>query len=228
MRDALGKLFDELAVARLDCFGSDRQCAANVVDDRQPGALERRDRRVIARRIGREANAAGQDRDEPVVMPEPDMAVEQLGQHSRRHMGIDMRGSDPGRPRALDLRAQLGFRGFRHEMPAQAGDIAPEIAVVVDQARSSADSRNRRPAIVLPFAGQGQVHAEIERRIGRGGRGDLAEPRARHHDRAAGDEAALGEGKKPAVCAMAHPDIVDMKDHGTFDSEGAGQGHERG
>jgi hypothetical protein len=34
--------------------------------------------------------------------------------------------------------------------------------------------------------------------------------------------------QKPAVCAVAHPDIVDMEDHGTFDTEGAGQGHDRG
>jgi hypothetical protein len=85
----------------------------------------------MAPRIGREANPAGQDRDEAVVVPKPDVAVEQVGQHSRRHMGIDMRGSDPGRPRPLDLR-------------------------------------------------------------------------------------------------VAHPDIVDMEDHGTFDTEGAGQGHDRG
>jgi hypothetical protein len=102
-----------------------------VVDDRQPGAFKRCDRGVIAPRIEREANRAGQDRDETVVAPRPDVAVEQLGQHSRRHMGIALRGSDPGRPRPLDLR-------------------------------------------------------------------------------------------------VAHPDIVDMEDHGTFDTEGAGQGHDRG
>jgi len=89
MRNARGKLFDERAVAGLDGFGGDRQGAANVVDDRQPGAFKRRDRGVIAPRI--EANRAGQDRDEAVVVPKPDVAVEQVGQHSRRHMGIDMR-----------------------------------------------------------------------------------------------------------------------------------------
>jgi hypothetical protein len=53
-------------------------------------------------------------------MSEPDMAVQQLGQHRRRHMGADMRRVDAGRPRRLDLRAQLNFRGFRRQMPAQA------------------------------------------------------------------------------------------------------------
>jgi hypothetical protein len=72
------------------------------------------------------------------------------------------------------------------------------------------------------------MHAEIERRIGGSGLGDFAEPRARHHDRAAGDKAAFGEIKKSAVRAVTHPYVVDMKDHGTFDAEGAGQGHGRG
>ena len=158
-------------------------------------------------------------------MPEPDMAVEQLGQHRRRHVGVDMRRVDAGRSRALDLRAQLGFRGFRHHMPTQARDIAPKETVVVDQPRGPADRRNRGPAIVLPLAGQGQVHAEIECWIGGSGLGDFAEPRARHHDRAAGDKATLGEVEKPAVCAVTHPEVVNMEDRGAFDAEGVGELH---
>ena len=65
MRNARGKLFDERAVAGLDGFGGDRQGAANVVDDRQPGAFKRRDRGVIAPRIGREANRAGRTGTRP-------------------------------------------------------------------------------------------------------------------------------------------------------------------
>jgi len=65
MGDARGKLFDELAVAGLDGFGGNRQRAANVVDDRQPDAFEHRDCRVVALRVGREADLAGQDRNEP-------------------------------------------------------------------------------------------------------------------------------------------------------------------
>src|SRR5207302_898473 len=223
--DARRQLLDELAVAGLDRFGGDRQRAANVVYDRQAGALERGDRTAVALRVGREANLAGQDRNEPVIVPQPDMALEQLGQHSRRHMGVDMRRVDPGRPRPLDLRAQLGFRGLWHQMPAQACDIAPKETIIIDQPGCPADRRNRRPAIVLPFAGQGQVHAEIERRIRGSGLGDFTEPRARHHDRAAGDKAAPGEIEKTAICAVAHPDIVDMKDRGAFDAEGVGELH---
>jgi hypothetical protein len=71
------------------------------------------------------------------------------------------------------------------------------------------------------------VHAEIERRIGTSGFGYFAKPRARHHDRAAGDKAALGEIEKSTVGAVTHPDIVDVEDDGTFDPEGSGEGHDR-
>jgi len=71
------------------------------------------------------------------------MAVQQLGQHRRRHMGVDMRRVDAGRPRRLDLRAQLSFRGFRRQMPAQACDITPKETVVIDQARGAADRRTK-------------------------------------------------------------------------------------
>jgi len=33
---------------------------------------------------------------------------------------------------------------------------------------------------------------------------------------------------RPLDLRVAHPDIVDMEDHGTFDTEGAGEGHGRG
>jgi len=63
------------------------------------------------------------------------MPVEQLGQHCYGHMGVDVGWLDSGRLCALDLRAQLGFRGLRHQMPAQARDIAPEEAILIDQPR---------------------------------------------------------------------------------------------
>jgi hypothetical protein len=75
-----------------------------------------------------------------------------------------------------------------------------------------------------PFAGQGQVHPEIERRIG-GRLGDLAKPRTRHHHRAAGHRALGGQLEIGPVAAMTHRKVVDMQDDGFFDAEPRGKAH---
>ena len=187
-------------------------------NDRQSVTLQLGDRRVVALRIRRETDVARQDGDEAEFAPEPDMQVEQLREHRRRHMGVDMGRDYPRQARRVDLGAQLGFRRVGHQMGAQARDVAPEIAVIVDQPGGPAHGRDRRPSIVFPLAGQGQMHAQIERRIGGCSVRYLAEPGAGRHDRAASDKASFGKRQKATVRSVTHPDVVDMKDGGAFDA----------
>ena len=56
------------------------------------------------------------------------------------------------------------------------------------------------------------MHAEVELRLLVHQIDDLREPRARHHDRGGGDEALLGELDESAIGAVAHADVVDMRD----------------
>ena len=225
MRDPGLEALDRLAIARLDRIGLDRQCAAEMVDDRQPGRIEPRHRRGIALAFWRPADHPRQYRHEPIIKGEPHMQIDQFRQHRRRHMRVDMGRLDPGSDGEIDLSAQFGLRRFRHEMGAQARDIAPEIALLVDQPRGAARRRQRPPAVMQPFAGQGQMHAEIERRIGCSGLGDLAKPWARHHDRAATDRALGRELEKGLVSAVAHREVIDMQDDPALDPEPRDEAH---
>ena len=69
------------------------------------------------------------------------------------------------------------------------------------------------------------MHPEIERRIGGGRLGDLAKPRARHHDRAASHGACMRQFEIGPVAAMAHREVVDMQDDGFFDPQPRGEAH---
>ena len=157
-------------------------------------------------------------------MPEPDMQVEQLGSIAAAICASIWVGcippSAPGRSgraaRFPPLRAPNGRASSRRRARNSRHRRSPG---------SPAHGRDRRPAVVFPLAGQGQMHAQIERRIGGCSVGYLAEPGAGRHDRAASDKAAFGERQKATVCSVTHPDVVDMKDGGAFDAQGTGKGH---
>jgi len=122
------------------------------------------------------------------------------------------------RARAICARSSISAASGIRRAPRLATS-RQKIAVVVDQAAGAAHRRNRRPAIARPFTGQSQMNAEVERRI-RGSRlGNLAEPWARHHDRAATDIALRGQREKTAARAAAHAKIVDVEDHGALDPD---------
>ena len=61
------------------------------------------------------------------------------------------------------------------------------------------------------FAGQGQMHAEVELRLLVHQIDRLREPGAGHHDRGGGDEALAGEFDEGAIGAVAHADVVDVR-----------------
>ena len=52
---------------------------------------------------------------------------------------------------------------------------------------------------------------DIKRRIGRDRLGNLKEPGARNHHRAAGDETSGCEVEECQIGAMAHPEIVNVQ-----------------
>src|SRR4030095_4776772 len=87
----------------------------------------------------------------------------------------------------------------------------PHVVVVINEAARLRRAGERPPAIVLPLAGQRQMNAEIELRVGGGHLGDLAEPGTGHHHRARGDEALAGDGPESGIGAMAHTDVVDVR-----------------
>src|SRR5437773_3216743 len=77
MRDPGLEALDRLAIARLDHIGLDRQCAAEMVDDRQPGRIEPRHRRGIALAFWRPADHPRPYRLEPILKGEPHMQIDQ-------------------------------------------------------------------------------------------------------------------------------------------------------
>lgn len=122
-----------------------------------------------------------------------------------------MRRLQPGRDGALDLRPHLGLRRLRHDVPAQARHVRPEIAVAVDQAGGAAHGRDRRPAAGAPLAGERKVHADVVS-VAFARVGQLAEPASGNHDRAAGGQATRGQLEKGLVRAVRSAEVVDVRD----------------
>ena len=56
------------------------------------------------------------------------------------------------------------------------------------------------------------MHAEVEFRLLVHQIDGFREPRARHHDRGGGDEPLPGQLDESAIGAVAHTDVVDMRD----------------
>ena len=83
------------------------------------------------------------------------------------------------------------------------GSIRPDFCAVVEIGRQ----RQARDSLVsvrcTPRSSSGCSLHQID---------DLREPGARHHDRAGGDEALPGELDEGAIGAVAHADVVDVRD----------------
>ena len=77
----------------------------------------------------------------------------------------------------LDLPPALQEPGLRREVRPLARHRV-EIPLRIDEARRL---RQRTPLVVLPLAGEGQVHADVVAGVLAEHLGRLVEPRARHH-----------------------------------------------
>ena len=95
----------------------------------------------------------------------------------------------------------------------RARHVGPEVAELVGHPRRARRRGQRPPAVGLLLAGQRQVHADVERRVGRGDLGGLGEPRAGHHHRARAAGAELRQLDEGGVGAMAHADVVLVDHH---------------
>ena len=159
--------------------------------------------RRVTLALGRPSDAARQDRHEPVLQPEPDMQVEQFGQHRRGHVRVDMGRGDPGGDRKLDLRAELGFGRLGHQVRRSEASRArntprvdqPRRAAAVESAasgkpplagRASGAPRDRAPRRSTAASAISRNH----------GHGTMTEPHVTNPPRA--------RVEKRAVRAVAH------------------------
>ena len=112
----------------------------------------------------------------------------------------------------VDLRPKLRLHRLRCGMAAEFRHASPEEPVVVGKARRLRRAGQGTPAVLLLLRVQREVHADIKRRIARLHVGQLRKPRARHHHRASGADAAFTEVEERRVGAVAHAEIVGMND----------------
>ncbi len=155
---------------------------------------------------------ARQQQRQAIGVGEGDRDVQELRHQCGTHMGVEMGRPDARGHGPLDLRAHLVLGRHLVQACAQLGNPARQVAVGIEQSGCCRAGRDRPPAIMLPLAGERQVHAEIDIIAAAGPIGDLQEPGAGHHHRARGDEALARDLHEGLVGAMAHADIVSVRD----------------
>ena len=77
-------------------------------------------------------------------------------------MRVEMRHVHAEREGAVDLGPDFGFRRLRIRPVGERGDIAGEVAFVVDEPGGLRGAGQWRPPVAAPFAGQREVDAEVQ------------------------------------------------------------------
>src|SRR4029077_13078404 len=98
----------------------------------------------------------------------------------------------------------------RDSTAADRGYVGPEVPKIVGESSRTRRGREWPPAIRLLFAGERQMHTDIEAAVGSSHLRRFREPRTGHHDgtcTARSDRRELGKG---GVSAVGHRDVVFM------------------
>ena len=130
----------------------------------------------------------------------------------RTHVRVEVRHVDTGIERLADLSASLNQRLRRFAVNVHLRDAPPQVTLRIHQPRHLVAGSNRPPAVHLPLGGVAEMDAEVLLRVRLGIARDLGEPRARHHDRRRGHEAALERVYGGNVGGVAHAGVVAVYD----------------
>ena len=76
-----------------------------MVEHRGARLVEPGNRGAVGRRVGRPVDGTRQHGHHPILAAEPDVGLQQFGQHRRGHVRVQVGRNHPGRERALNLRA---------------------------------------------------------------------------------------------------------------------------
>ena len=126
-------------------------------------------------------------------------------------MAIEMRWTNPQRHRAVDLGAELALDLGSSRSRRNSAHLPREGTVRIEQAADLVRRRDAAPAIRLPFAGEREMQAEIGVRMRPGVRGDLGDPRRRHHDARGRDGALVERVEACRIDGMGDGEIVRVE-----------------
>src|SRR6266436_7144808 len=128
------------------------------------------------------------------------------------HMSVKMCRVDPYRDSMFDLRPDFVFRFFGLDMGRGCGRFRPKIARRIEQTRNFIFGFYRTPSIGFPFAGEGEVQAQVGVRVVYSVGSDFGEPCAGHHDAGGSNRILVERVKAGGVRGMGLSKIVSMND----------------
>lgn len=129
------------------------------------------------------------------------------------HVAIEMAEMDACGLRPRELGGEFGLYDIHLCVLVQRGGGVVHIASGVDEAAARVVAGERAPAHGLPFAGEGEVQAEVKLvALLAGDVGYRRKPRAGGHARGGAHAALLQQGLPSADAGLAHADIVGVDD----------------
>ena len=155
-------------------------------------------------------NVSNQENWNSIVASQTKIDIHEFRHINRAHVSVEMGHVNTGCQGGIDLSPQFGFDGFRDSTAADRGYVGSEVPEFIGESSRTRRGREWPPAIRLFFAGERQMHTDVEGTIVSSHLRRFREPRTGHHDgtcAACSDRRELGKG---GVSAVGHRDVVSM------------------